>query len=992
MRIPVIVALFAMLLVPAGALGQSSLERIVILDNMGEYQRGQGLFVFGTVATVAPDVFLIMKITNPRGDLCQIQQITPLSSGVFLTDPIPLSGAVCGVHGDYDLQLFYGDYTRSSTFSVSGTFSPPGGAQLFEAAGSLVSAKIVAIEEASSRPLDMTAYTGRLGSAGTLQDLEGLYADLWGHFLLEGAIFEVDPVFRPAASAALDASAELLESGEISPEISKGIDRLAYSAMFHHGIGNTNRAVALINDAFAQVKNVNPVKAQPPKLSFSEMEDTLLNIMIKTDSVMSSAVQEEVAFILARGTAPLFSGEMSGLVDMLSKSRYLDVVSRKDSPMYRLVNSEWEGLRGSMQSEGTVAELLEFAPRVEDLHGAALLLRQMDRVDRFVSSEEDENSDLANIIKPEWDSLVSRLGSASSAQDILDRESDIEEMASVIEISSRLVKSVEIARGAGVAPGYVNEWRALLADVDEASTVGDILEIVSAFDASITELREKRNPLVSLKFEYDLLKQKAEIQADHASLAMINQALRIIESAREGGGQQTSSRIDRSEVLLTWASQAAPAIRADLEESSVEASHAKAEDILQRAKSIENLAELSMTKNRFLPGFTDFTDSIHERLDEVRSLVIGQDLVAADAMVRELFAEWRTVSGAYADDPDGSGTGYSLDELQRIQYREQLEEYAGMVSTFYNSGWDEHEPEYARMVGDAYDQIEYGNFIDAESEIRSIGQYLSDNLPLKNPGIIYDISYDQERDIWTLQGAVDKRDADEREDLYVAIYDMDGNRHSFLEFTDTRAGDFFTKWEAPTDPGLYVVMLEYRDAKASQIAHIVDETVREPRAAEYGSVEAARRFEDLKKFMDRFGGGRQDSNPRFAPVIQEIRADLADRKVAEAEESLDYLEHLIERYLPVRSRAAVIDAQYDGTGNTLVISGAVQKLLVFGEDLFVDVYDQGGDLVKSVSLKDDGIDGVFGESVSVKLEPGMHVALLEYHDLTVTDFFLVPSP
>ena len=33
--------------------------------------------------------------------------------------------------------------------------------------------------------------------------------------------------------------------------------------------------------------------------------------------------------------------------------------------------------------------------------------------------------------------------------------------------------------------------------------------------------------------------------------------------------------------------------------------------------------------------------------------------------------------------------------------------------------------------------------------------------------------------------------------------------------------NFFTQWNAPTDPGLYVVMLQYKDSKASQIVRNV---------------------------------------------------------------------------------------------------------------------------------------------------------------------------
>ena len=70
------------------------------------------------------DSFLIIPIFNPQGALCQIQQLMPLSNGAFFTDVIPPKGRICGTQGKYEIKLFYGDYSTSTTFSVlSNTFS-----------------------------------------------------------------------------------------------------------------------------------------------------------------------------------------------------------------------------------------------------------------------------------------------------------------------------------------------------------------------------------------------------------------------------------------------------------------------------------------------------------------------------------------------------------------------------------------------------------------------------------------------------------------------------------------------------------------------------------------------------------------------------------------------------------------------------------------------------------------------------------------------------
>jgi hypothetical protein len=74
----------------------------------------------------------------------------------------------------------------------------------------------------------------------------------------------------------------------------------------------------------------------------------------------------------------------------------------------------------------------------------------------------------------------------------------------------------------------------------------------------------------------------------------------------------------------------------------------------------------------------------------------------------------------------------------------------------------------------------------------------------------------------------------------------------------------------------------------------------------------------------------------------------------------------------------------------VLVSGAVQKTLSFSEDLFVDIFDQRGNLVEEIALKDTS-SGHFTENISIPFKSGTYVAQLQYHDLLVTDFFVVRS-
>ena len=258
---------------------------------------------------------------------------------------------------------------------------------------------------------------------------------------------------------------------------------------------------------------------------------------------------------------------------------------------------------------------------------------------------------------------------------------------------------------------------------------------------------------------------------------------------------------------------------------------------------------------------------------------------------------------------------------------------------------------------------------------------------MHNERVIYDISYDQEQDIWIISGFTDKPIFDRRENLYLTVYGMDGDIHSTLKFTDTSQGEFYTQWHAPAEPGLYVVFLEWENAKTSQLVYIEDKKEYVYTSDEFNIVELAREFEELKSFIEEFGGENyKESSPRFSSVIDDIKRALSDRNSDQAGQKLSELQRLIERYLPDRSRYAVIEAIYDN--DQLLLSGAVQKNLSFSEDLFVDIFDQRGNLVDEIALKDT-LSGQFTETISTPFEPGTFVAQLQYHDLLVTDFFVV---
>ncbi|CAE6501621.1 hypothetical protein [Candidatus Nitrosotenuis uzonensis] len=982
-------AAFALVvLVPAIAHGQTS--QITLLDTFGEFKRDEQIFVFGQVSQISPDLFIVVQILNPRGDLCQVQQLKPLSDGHFITEPGTLSGSICGIPGEYAVRVFYGDFTASSKFVLkSERVKASTDVEYISAATSLLESKINSLDSESTAEFANRLDQIRAISASStaIIQMRDLYTDVLLSDFEESDTFGLNPTLRPAIDASLEIVDKMVTSSVLDQSGAKKIKEQVYAAMFYAHIGNNREALSTISDIYVQITNATPQKVpseQPP--TYEEINQTLLNMMTKSNSIMNRQLKEEIGFIFARGTGPLYIEELRDLLDMLTKARTLDTTLRQDDVLTLTIRTEWSTLRESLLTKETLSDFLEQKDRVDTLFDATVLLRNLDRVDRFITR--DPQPELAEVIKPRLDELMLNLRTASSPEQIVLLKKDILDMKNVIDISARISTTIEFSRANNADPKLISSFETMLEQVRAATTVGEILKVVADFDGAINELREKRSPLSVLKFDYEKLRTKAELQADYESLVTINNALKAINTAIElEKGSPTVSKIDKIEVLLAWASQQEPIIEAKLASYSKDAYKIRASDILQRAQSLENLANLGIIHNRFLPGYVDYVNSLKDKLSTARNLVIKGDLDGADIIVRESFAEWQQVSQKYSEDPFGSEVGYSADEIRKIEYRKKIGDLSDFATQFYNADFAENANEFNKLKEKAYELVEYGNFVDADSKINEIRNFLADKLEMKNKKIIFDISYNPEKQIWVMSGAVDKQIMDRRENLYLTVYDMKGSKYSTLKFSDTKHGEIFTQWYAPSEPGMYVVLLEYQAYQASQIVDVPDKTRPVFSSTDLKTVDYAREYEELKSFIDTFGGNNYQANKAtFDSTMKQIETALAKKDFSTSKSKMTELQSMIERYLPSRSRTAVIDVTIQD--DKLYISGAIQKTLAFSEDIFIDIFNQKGERVDEIPLKDSA-SGSFNQVINKKYPRGTYVVQLQYHDLVVSDFFRV---
>ncbi|MDI1495205.1 MAG: hypothetical protein K8823_511 [Cenarchaeum symbiont of Oopsacas minuta] len=975
----------AIILLAPAYVGAQESSGIVLLDNFGTFSKGDTVFIYGSVGLPIPNSFLILKITNPLGDICQIQQILPLQDGTFVMDRIPLRGNICGLEGTYDVEVFYGEAKNSAVFSISSNVKPIiTSAQYSTAADEYVGRIIDEMASTNSAP----ALESRLATAsGELRVALSVFKDVLDYDLSEDVLYDVDTTFRPAIYSFLNAVDDLERSGKITSATKMTLVDDVITSVFYYQIGDKDTAFDIMFRTYTVLTNADPTTDLVANIPYEELEDTLLNLMTKTGSVMSRDVQKEIALIFSRGQGPIYVDELTSMLDLLTKTRFLDVVLLKNDPLYSLLNSKWETERLSLVGKDTVTKLLAESKDVTDLHSAAILLRGLDSVERFIDTPAGTaETNLANLLKPEWDTLKNRLNSITSVEDILDKNVEITSMKNVAEISERISKAMDISQNTGLGVELVDEWNMLLTDVEDARSLQDILSIVSQFNTTLTELREKRNPVAILTFEYKRMEEQAKRQADYANLAMINEAIKILEATTRLSDSGTSaSRIDRAELLLTWASEQASIIQADLDAYTDLQFKERAGGILHRANSLEVLVDMSLNNHRFDVGFVDFTDSIKTKISRVQNLVVAERLYEADNMLDDLYDEWQIVLKAYSDDPTTT-VGYSLTELKRIEYNELVNLVEDVVNRYADTDFNEHVNDYENIRTSLELSLSLGNFETADGKLRDLLEFVSENLDSSHKSIIYDVEYNPQTNLWSVSGYLDK-DNDRRVQINLYVYNSNGEQINSLEFGDTKNGEFGTFWIERMDPGLYVTTLHWQDATSTKVTHVLDPTAYDSTKDDPILVEVTEKYETIKVFIQTFGGSQYVANAgAFAEVQNDIEEAIGDGDSGTISAGTVQLQLLAERYLPQRERAVVIDASYQN--DKIHITGAVDKLVEFSEDLYVDIYDENGNILISVAVKDTPT-GYIDESVNKRLDSGLYVARIHYHDFMASDFFSV---
>ena len=989
MKAKIALVVFAFLLLAPTYASAQSPDRIIITPIEDEKMHGEYVWIHGKILSITPGAFVIIQITNPRGELCNIQQIVPIEHGSFVTKAISLQGNLCGLQGDYTVNVHYNTLVSNMVFTLGHDI-----VLIANELDAFTDAKLVLDRRiAQTRSIDTSLYKDRADSItfpfGTIVNASRVYSDLVVESFTASLLDGLDVTLRRSVSSALDAISMLETDAVLDATTASSIRHTVYSAIYYYEIGDAKLSSVRLNAAYDAIREYNTQSSEyTPPATFDNLKATLVGLIQRNANLLGPEIRDELAFILARGTAPIFATELETMLDILTQARYLEITSQKDDSLYSFVSSEWLAISGPMSQARSIESFTSYAERVNAIYDAAFLLRDLDKVERFLDS--DSNVGLGEIIEPSWQSLRTTLRSASNVDDILEQSSTISSIKAISEISSRLERAITITRANNIDNELTQQWPDLLRRVSEASSLNEMLDIVDEFNNTMLELRNARNPISELRLEYRELLVKAEQQFDRTAIANIENAQSILElAAKIQSANPTAIKLDRVEVLLVWVVQQADILERQLATTSPEDTKARTSGILQRAQSLENLTEIGLRTKRFVSGYTDYIDEIRQIIAKTRSLVIDGQLNSADSLIRGATEDWLQVDNAYRIEPPTS-SDYGKVDIQRREYSIHAADLQSITSKFLVAGTTESR-EFSLMLDRVDDFIMHGNFVDAKEWITRAYLYAQEHLNSEHNSIIFDIGLDEQTNSWLIEGFVEKQSFDRREDISVSIQTAEGKTYEQLDFIDTKHGKFHVQFGVPLDPGIYIAELVWRDTSSSNILYIPyddsPEQIKDRQTTSGGSelVKISRDLYDLQEFMRGFGAQQYQAHVgKISPVLEDAKLAITDRDESKARQKVAEIRALVERYLPMRSPEAVISVTHS-SGN-LNVAGTLYKLVEFPEDIYVDVFDQTGLLVVTISISDQE-NGKFSHDLLYNFEPGTYAAMLSYHDIRVSDFF-----
>ena len=191
-------------------------------------------------------------------------------------------------------------------------------------------------------------------------------------------------------------------------------------------------------------------------------------------------------------------------------------------------------------------------------------------------------------------------------------------------------------------------------------------------------------------------------------------------------------------------------------------------------------------------GFEDFADSIKTKVDRVQSLVVAERLFEADEALDAVYREWQLVLKAYSDNPN-TKVGFSLAELERIEYRKTIHLIDDVVDRYASADFSEHITEYNAMLSSIDLSLSFGNFVTVDEKLQDLLVFLSENLGSSSNTIKHEVEYDAQTGTWSTSGFLNKEN-DRRIQLDLNVYNPDGEQIQLLEFSDTKTGKFDTFW------------------------------------------------------------------------------------------------------------------------------------------------------------------------------------------------------
>ena len=718
-----------------------------------------------------------------------------------------------------------------------------------------------------------------------------------------------------------------------------------------------------------------------PSSSFAESDPNEKQELISKLADDSSILNVILKFELSRIDKTMSLDDVGFLLQILQDISFLENL---DESKYFPIQHEWKTTKRDLKIQSSITELLSFKEKLRKIYNTVLLMQSSENITTRISDKESLPH-LKSILKPKWSPVKSGIANAKSTDDVLKYELEIQYMEKILDHGLRLYdKTNYLKANRQIDPTVTHIWSSFLGSIGESTSITSAHLHLSEYAKKFSEAEDKLITTSESKYQ-EHMKNSQELGLDEQTkeVEKILDSLRMAKSIKEANKNPFDFSNDEivNHVLLKSGTKFSE-IDSKIKYYHSDEYQKNKDELKKKSLQLQRIIDDSYDE---MPVYHDALYRIENRLSYSKA-IDPMEIEKTQRLTSALFSELENLYKEYTFvknySPIYESTQLSTNDKKTI-YFELLDDILKILDAYDDSSFDQYREEFYLMMSDAQKSIEIGSFKSGHEKTYDALKFLKNNLLGNDPRIIFNVSFDDSQNLWSIDGGVYKHSFNSRDKLSFVLDDVDGNRIGELVFLNTKHGEFNVLWHKDVPPGLYIAKISHGNSHDYQLVSIQNKHGTEFSQKEIEIMDLASQYEKLESFLYLFGGNNyKQYDSKFTSIIQTIQHKLKEGTTSDAQKNINELKKVTQRYLPISSPDAIVKADY--ANNMILISGKVSKLVDFREELFVSIFDENGKRIYEKIIYDDS-KGNFEFLLTKPAQPGLAVVQLEYHDFVATD-------